>query len=168
VIWSPCDLTIRHSHRGWRISLSTRCAPLSFVCGGALEALPIPAPSKGDANLLRGFLNVETEDDFRLLIAWLFGCLHQTGPYQILILTGEQGSAKSTAARILRNLRDGNARHRRLKADRALLLVRPKPLRPTRHQPRHSVRYPERTLSDPRYARQGGQVGLPRNRGKPA
>jgi transposase len=32
-----------------------------------------------------------------------------------------------------RNLRDGNARRRRLKADRPLFLVRPKPLRPTRH-----------------------------------
>jgi len=58
-----------------------------------------------------------------------------------------------------RDLRDGNARRRRLKADRPLLLVRPKPLRPTRHQTLHSARYPKRTLSDPRYAQQGGGAG---------
>jgi hypothetical protein len=47
---------------GWRIVARPS---LRFLRGGALEALPIPTPSKGDANLLRGFLNVETEDDFR-------------------------------------------------------------------------------------------------------
>jgi putative DNA primase/helicase len=70
--------------------------------GGAAR----PTPGQGDANLLRDFLNVESDDDFRLLVAWSIGCLHPTGPYPILILTGEQGSAKSTAARILRGLID--------------------------------------------------------------
>jgi putative DNA primase/helicase len=88
---------------GWRI---VSRPSLRFLRGGALEALPIPTQGQGDSNLLRDFLNVETEDDFRLLIAWLIGCLHPTGPYPILILTGEQGSAKSTAARILRSLID--------------------------------------------------------------
>lgn len=39
-------------------------------------------------------------------VAWLFGCFHPRGPYPILILTGEQGSAKSTTARVLRSLID--------------------------------------------------------------
>lgn len=41
-----------------------------------------------------------------MLVAWLFGCFHPRGPYPILILTGEQGSAKSTTARVLRSLID--------------------------------------------------------------
>jgi putative DNA primase/helicase len=79
---------------------------LTATALAALEALPIPTLGQGDANLLRDFVNAETDDDFRLLVACLIGCLHPTGPYPILILTGEQGSAKSTAARILCGLID--------------------------------------------------------------
>jgi hypothetical protein len=60
---------------GWRIVARPS---LRFLRGEALEALPIPTPGQGAANLLCDFLNVETEDDFRLLIAWLIGCLHPT------------------------------------------------------------------------------------------
>ncbi len=51
-------------------------------------------------------MNLESEQDFRLVVAWLLGCLHPSGPYPILILTGEQGSAKSSAARFLRGTVD--------------------------------------------------------------
>jgi hypothetical protein len=99
----PDGRAVQIRAEGWR--LTTRPA-LRFLRGGATKALPAPTPGTGDAALLRHFVNVETEDDFRLLTAWLIGCLHPTGPYPILILTGEQGSAKSTAARILRSLID--------------------------------------------------------------
>ncbi|MFO1050488.1 MAG: thermonuclease family protein [Geminicoccaceae bacterium] len=56
-------------------------------------------------------------------------------------------------------MRDGDTRRRRLQADRSLLLDRPKPLRPTRHNLIHSVRYPQRTLSDAPSARQCGHPG---------
>ena len=36
-----------------------------------------------------------------LCVAWLLASLRDTGPYPLLALTGEQGSAKSTAARLL-------------------------------------------------------------------
>ncbi|MEX0349377.1 MAG: hypothetical protein AB3N15_08110, partial [Paracoccaceae bacterium] len=36
----------------------------------------------------------------------LLGCFHPRGPYPILILNGEQGSTKSTTARVLRSLID--------------------------------------------------------------
>ena len=71
------------------------------------EALPAPArgdPSEG-ISTLRGFLNVGDED-FVLCVAWLLASLRDTGPYPVLVLTGEQGSAKSTAARLLRSLVD--------------------------------------------------------------
>jgi hypothetical protein len=41
-----------------------------------------------------------------LLLSWLAAALRPTGPYPVLILQGEQGSAKSTAQRILRALAD--------------------------------------------------------------
>ncbi len=58
-----------------------------------------------------------------------------------------------------RDLRDRYARRHRLKTDRPLLVVCPKPLRSTRHPKPRSVHYPWWTLSDPSTARQSGQAG---------
>jgi hypothetical protein len=55
---------------------------------------------------LRQLLNVRTDEDFRLLIAWLIGALNPDGPYPVLALQGEQGSAKSTTVRVLRSVVD--------------------------------------------------------------
>ena len=69
----------------------------------------LPAPASGDAGegigALRGFLNVG-DDAFVLCVAWLLASMRDTGPYPVLVLTGEHGSAKSTAARLLRSLVD--------------------------------------------------------------
>jgi hypothetical protein len=68
--------------------------------------LPLPVPSReGSINLLRPFVNL-TDRDFRLLVVWLAAALRPVGPYPILTLYGEQGSAKSTLARIVRLLVD--------------------------------------------------------------
>jgi hypothetical protein len=80
--------------------------PARFTRARSMQPLPMPATSGGDINLLRPFLNTATEADFQMLVAWIIGCFHPKGPYPILILNGEQGSAKSTTARVLRNLID--------------------------------------------------------------
>ena len=68
--------------------------------------LPLPLPGRdGSIELLRPFVNV-SEEDFRLLVAWLTSALRPVGPYPILSIHGEQGSAKSTLARVLRMLID--------------------------------------------------------------
>lgn len=77
-----------------------------FRRGAAMQALPTPERHERGIDLLRDFVNVEGEDDFRLLVAWALGCFHPKGPYPILILSGEQGSAKSTTAQTLRDLID--------------------------------------------------------------
>jgi hypothetical protein len=43
-----------------------------------------------------------------LVVAWLVAALFNRGPYSLLVLSGEQGSAKSTFAAILRALIDPN------------------------------------------------------------
>lgn len=80
--------------------------PARFRRSHAMQALPEPERHPDGINLLRSFLNVESEDDFRMLVAWVLGCFHPKGPYPILILSGEQGSAKSTTAQTLRDLID--------------------------------------------------------------
>ncbi len=68
--------------------------------------MPLPTPqSGGSLDLLRPYVNV-SDDDFRLLIAWLTAACRPVGPYPVLVLYGEQGSAKSTLTRILRLLID--------------------------------------------------------------
>jgi hypothetical protein len=54
------------------------------------------------------FVNIREEDEasWRLLLAWLTQALRPKGPYPVLILQGEQGSAKSTVERLLRALVD--------------------------------------------------------------
>ncbi len=76
-----------------------------------MQALLRPVQD-GNIEELRGFLNLGTDDDqpnqWRLLVGWLLMALRPTGPYPVLCLYGEQGSAKSTAVRMLRSLVDPN------------------------------------------------------------
>ncbi len=68
--------------------------------------LPLPVPvSGGTINLLRPYVNLG-ELDFRLFVAWLTAAIRPAGPYPPLVLYGEQGSAKTTLARIARLLVD--------------------------------------------------------------
>ena len=71
--------------------------------------MSLPEPVRG-GNLteLREFVHVADNDDFALLVAFLVNAIRHRGPYPILLLTGEQGSAKTTTARILRRLVDPN------------------------------------------------------------
>lgn len=72
--------------------------------------LPLPEPIKGGAVItLRQYLNVKADADFILAVSWLFAALRGHGPYPVLALAGEQGSAKSTFAAVLRSLVDPNA-----------------------------------------------------------
>ena len=43
-----------------------------------------------------------------MVVAWALACLRNRGPYPIIVLSGEQGSAKSTFSAILRELLDPN------------------------------------------------------------
>jgi len=71
--------------------------------------LPLPYPSNNGAiQVLMSLLNVSF-DAFMLLVGWLIQAFNPSGPYPILTLNGEQGTAKSSAARILRSLIDPNS-----------------------------------------------------------
>lgn len=73
------------------------------------EMKPLPAPAKvGKVDELKKILNIKSEDDFVLVRAWLQAVLRGEGPYPVLVLSGEQGSAKSTFSEILRTLLDPN------------------------------------------------------------
>ena len=46
------------------------------------------------------------DSDFHLLVAWLAFALRPTGPYPVLILHGNQASAKTTLVKVIRQLID--------------------------------------------------------------
>lgn len=68
---------------------------------------PLCEPEAGySIDELRPFVNVVSEDDFILVVAWLVAAMRERGPYPILILNGEQGSGKTSLCRLLRSLVD--------------------------------------------------------------
>lgn len=87
---------------GWRI---VEEPPLRFHRGPGMKALPEPVRG-GSIEALRGFLNLRCDTDFILAVAWALAVLRGKGPYPVLVLSGEQGSAKSTVSAMLRALLD--------------------------------------------------------------
>ncbi len=51
-------------------------------------------------------LNLPDHDDFVLVVAWLLGALRAGGPFPLLAISGEQGSAKTVLSKMLRALVD--------------------------------------------------------------
>ena len=91
---------------GWRVVSDP---PVRFRRGESMQALPDPAESGDRADALaalRQFCNVRCESDFLLVVSWLLAALSPEGPYPVLALGGEQGTAKSTLCRLLRSLVD--------------------------------------------------------------
>jgi hypothetical protein len=68
--------------------------------------LPQPKPEHGgQIELLRRFIAVD-DDCWALILGWLVAALWPRGPYPLLCFSSEQGSGKSTRARMLRALVD--------------------------------------------------------------
>jgi hypothetical protein len=102
-----CDQTWRAveiDSTGWRVVDNP---PVRFRRAAGMQPLPMPVPG-GSVYTLRSFLNLQTEADFVLVVAWLLAVLRDRGPYPVIVLSGEQGSAKSTFSAILRALLDPN------------------------------------------------------------
>jgi hypothetical protein len=89
---------------GWRVIDNP---PVRFRRAAGMQPLPVPATG-GSIEVLRSFLNMQSDNDFVLVVAWALACLRNRGPYPVIVLSGEQGSAKSTFSAILRALLDPN------------------------------------------------------------
>ena len=92
---------VKITPEGWQVVTDP---PVKFRRSKGMAPLPIPQRG-GSLNELRRFLNVRTEECWRLFVAILIAAF-SPGPYPILALQGEQGSAKATAARLLKALLD--------------------------------------------------------------
>jgi hypothetical protein len=97
-VWQVVEVT----PIGWRI---LDRSPVKFRRTKGMLAIPVPEHG-GRIDDLKPFVNVESEDDFKLIVAWLIAAFHPSGPYPLLTLQGEQGSAKSTTSRVVKDLID--------------------------------------------------------------
>jgi hypothetical protein len=87
---------------GWR---TLEHSPVAFRRPKGLT--PLPAPQRGGSiDALRPFVNVASEDDWMLLVAFLIQAFRPGRPTPVLCLHGEQGCAKSTLAKVVRALID--------------------------------------------------------------
>jgi hypothetical protein len=87
---------------GWRVISDP---PVRFRRSKGMQPLSRPAVG-GSVQLFRQFINVGNDINWVLCASWLLAALRPTGPYPVLILQGEQGSAKSTMEKLLRKLID--------------------------------------------------------------
>ena len=104
--WRAVEISVDR----WRV-ISSADVPVRFVRSKGM--LPLPEPvggSPADLEILRGLLNIGDSDvgerNWRLICAWLVQAFNPQGPYPVLTVLGSQGSAKSTAQKILRNIVD--------------------------------------------------------------
>jgi hypothetical protein len=90
---------------GWRLIADP---PVRFRRSAGMRALPVPVRG-GKIEKLKEFLNIKDYKDFVLVVAWMLAALRPGGPYPVLGLAGEQGTAKSFLTSLLRKLIDPNS-----------------------------------------------------------
>lgn len=104
---NPSWQVVRASAKGWAV-LEASDVPVKFRRPRGMLALSAPTEG-GNLNDLAALINVAPDSrDWCLIVAWLLQALRGVGSYPVLVLTGEQGSGKSTVAKLLRALLDPN------------------------------------------------------------
>jgi len=92
------------SDKGWRIIPGAE-APVNFRRPNSMRALPVPV-SGGSVDDLLPFLNFSSDEETQLYLSAVTYGIRGRGPFPAIVITGEQGSAKSTAAIIARKVID--------------------------------------------------------------
>lgn len=101
-IGGPDWRAVRVSPEGWTI---VDHPPVKFIRPPGVKPLPVPEPG-GTLADLRPLINVAEESDFRLFVAAMLAAFIADKPYPILIVSGEQGTSKTTLCRIFKLMVD--------------------------------------------------------------
>jgi hypothetical protein len=96
--WRAVEITAA----GWRV---VDQPPVRFRRPAGMLALPEPVAG-GSLDPLWDLTNLPEEHGQVLLSGWLVGALRDRGPYLILVLQGEQGSAKTFLCRVVSSIID--------------------------------------------------------------
>ena len=103
--WSVVEITAQ----GRRI---LKESPVQFRRSNGMLPLPMPVDG-GTIDKLRPFINYGTEENWILIVSFMLAAFRHQGPHPVLALFGEQGSAKSTTASVIRHLVDPHEADRR-------------------------------------------------------
>lgn len=96
---------VRISSGKWDL---VRNSPVRFVRSASMRELPAPTCG-GSIERLWPLVNIQNKDHQILFVCWLVAALCPSGPYPILMLHGQQGSAKSFTTSVARRLVDPNS-----------------------------------------------------------
>jgi putative DNA primase/helicase len=101
--WSMVKVTMD----GWSVVPSV---DLPLIRPQGLRPMMVPRRTRFIIALydLGELLNIQSENDYMMYVAWLVMALYPHGPYPVLSIDGEAGTAKTTACTTLRNLIDPN------------------------------------------------------------
>lgn len=86
----------------WRI---VKTPHVRFLRGNLTQPMPVPVRESA-LDRLRNLLNLPDDGSFQLLVTWCVTALMPEGPYPLLVIGGEQGSAKTTTAKLVHDLVD--------------------------------------------------------------
>ncbi|KZL10445.1 DUF6371 domain-containing protein [Pseudovibrio sp. Ad26] len=93
---------IRITRDGWEVISNP---PVKFIRKQTMSPLPLPEKGHGIEEM-HHLINAE-EEDCKLILGWMVASLWgRSRSYPVLALGGEQGSGKSTMARLLRSITD--------------------------------------------------------------
>jgi len=105
------DWTMVHiTHDGWTV---VPHGTVKFRRGCSMKALPIPISGGTLEQLLKPFLNLRSDDDWKLVIGFLVAMMQPYDPKFILEADGEQGSGKSTVSQVIKKTLDPNKADKR-------------------------------------------------------
>jgi hypothetical protein len=100
-----CDDQWRAVEIGFQRWVVIENPPVKFLRSQSMRPLPEPEAG-GMIEELYNFLNVRSEIEAKLIVGFLLVALRDRGPYFLLAVHGEQGSAKSTVCTMLKSLVD--------------------------------------------------------------
>jgi hypothetical protein len=93
---------VKISKSGWQILDDP---PVRFRRSPSTRTLPIPQRG-GSVQLLRDFVNVQSDSEFVLLVGYIVAVLRPNAAYPVLVITGEHGTCKSTCINLIVRLTD--------------------------------------------------------------
>ncbi|MEU8718189.1 ATP-binding protein [Streptomyces sp. NPDC048663] len=99
-------MVVTITREGWSVAPAAEGQPL-FRRSQLTQPLPVPARG-GSLKELRKLLNV-TDESWPLMVSWLVSGIVPGIPHPLLFLTGEQGTAKTSATKMLVQLIDPSA-----------------------------------------------------------
>jgi phage/plasmid primase-like uncharacterized protein len=105
---------IKVNAKGWEV-VQSKSTGIRFETTKDMQPLPQPK-QKGDISKLWKYTNIKDENQQKLALAWIINCFIPFSGYPVLVLTGGEGTAKSTTQYNLRELIDPSLGNLRMKS----------------------------------------------------